>query len=36
VVRSPVPIKEAEGHMYKIEFTMEGQQIDPDMYCGAP
>ena len=36
VVRSHVPIPGAVGHMYKIEFTMEGQQIDPDMYCGAP
>jgi hypothetical protein len=36
VARSTVPVAAAAFHMYKIEFTMEGQEIDPDMYCGAP
>src|SRR5262249_51004508 len=36
VVRSTVPRKTANHHMYKIEFTMKGKKIDPDMYCGAP
>jgi hypothetical protein len=35
VARSGVRIPEAEGHMYKIEFMMEGDRIDPDMYCGG-
>jgi len=36
VIRSGVPIPDAVGHMYKIEFSMENQTIDPDMYCGLP
>jgi len=36
VARSTVPMPASDGHMYKIEFTMEGKIIDPDMYCGAP
>jgi len=36
VARSSSPVPAAAYHMYKIEFTMEGRTIDPDMYCGAP
>ena len=36
VARSAVPVADSNGHMYKIEFTMGGKSIDPDMYCGAP
>jgi hypothetical protein len=33
VVRSSVPFPAAEQHMYKIEFTIGGDAIDPDVYC---
>jgi hypothetical protein len=33
VARSDVPIKEADDQEYKIAFKMEGQSIDPNMYC---
>ena len=36
VVRSTVPVEKADGHMFKIAFTIYGDPIDPDMYCGAP
>jgi hypothetical protein len=36
VVRSTVPVERADGHMFKIAFTIYGDPIDPDMYCGAP
>jgi hypothetical protein len=36
VARSTPPIPDSNGHMYKIEFTMDNKSIDPDMYCGAP
>lgn len=33
VARSTVPVPAAAGHMFKIEFSMAGNSIDPDMYC---
>ena len=33
VVRSTVPIAAADRHMYKIQFSMAGDPIDPDTYC---
>ena len=36
VARSTVPVPASAGHMYKIEFSIAGKKIDPDMYCGAP
>jgi hypothetical protein len=33
VARSTVPIAASVGHMYKMEFSMAGKRIDPDMYC---
>ena len=36
VVRSTVPVEEADDKTFKITFTMEGEPepIDPDMHCG--
>ena len=33
IVRSSVPKPEADGHKYKIVFTIGGEPIDPDMSC---
>ena len=33
VARSTEPIAGTEKHMYKIEFAIGGNTIDPDMYC---
>lgn len=33
--RSTAPAADAHGHQYKISFTIEGQTIDPDMFCGG-
>ena len=32
-VRSGVPRPEADDHLFKIHFTINGQPIDPDMFC---
>jgi hypothetical protein len=35
VARSGVPKVGAHKHMYKIRFTIENDDIDPDVYCGG-
>jgi hypothetical protein len=34
VVRSTVPVPEADNRTFKITFTIHGEAIDPDMHCG--
>jgi len=34
VVRSTVPVGEADNRTFKITFTMHDEAIDPDMHCG--
>jgi hypothetical protein len=34
VARSSVPVPQSEGQQYKITLSLEGQEVDPDMYCG--
>jgi len=33
--KSTEPVREALGHFYKISFTIAGQTVDPDMFCGG-
>ena len=33
VARSTVPVPKSKGQMYKIKFTIGGENIDPDMSC---
>lgn len=33
IARSTIPIQDADDQEYKIAFHMEGENIDPNMYC---
>jgi hypothetical protein len=35
VAKSEPPIATSDGHTYKVNFTIGGQSIDPDMFCGG-
>lgn len=34
VARSTAPVQESEGQQYKITLSVNGKDVDPDMYCG--